>query len=317
MTTNTITRTLTLADIPFIGRDSHNGIVLNSELAMTQDIHPRSAYLSSLLLGRGVYTLLARKNEQQVIGQLRYRAEDLNAQVFFITPSQDEVGSNELFLHLLDGMAREMGKHGAHALLAEVDTQSALFETMRQARFATYVRQTVWRHDPVQAQHILPLTEEESSDQIGIMSLICHTIPTLQQPYVTPNPDMQGLVYRHNGHVEAYIAYSEGKHGVYVLPYIHPDMLGQARNILESALARIARTSKLPSYICIRSYQVWLEDAVRELNYDLMTEQAIMVRHIAVGVRQAPFARSKIQGKLEIANNAPPYWSTARPLDED
>ncbi len=315
--TQTITRTITLADIPYLGRDTNNGMVLNSELALVQDIHPRSAYLSSLLLGRGIYTMLARNAEQQAIGQVRYRAEDLNAQVFFITPSQEELGKSDLLLHLLDGMAREMGKHGAHALLAEVDTQSPLFETMRQARFATYVRQTIWRHEPVKAQMLLPLTEEESSDQIGIMSLICHTIPTLQQPFVTPSPDMQGLVYRHHGHVEAYIAYSEGKHGVYVLPYIHPNLFGQARDILESALAAIVRTSKQPSYVCIRSYQVWLEDVMRELDYDLVAEQAVMVRHIAAGVRQASFARAKMQGKLEIANNAPPYWSTARRQDED
>ena len=47
---------------------------------------------------------------------------------------------------------------------------------------------------------------------------------------------MEGLVYRKDGRIEAYIAYSEGKHGVYLIPYLHPDVLSEASDIITAAV---------------------------------------------------------------------------------
>mgnify|MGYP005845703339 CR=1 FL=1 len=312
---NTETRSITLVDLPTLRRLSGHGVVLDSDMSVTQETYAaHSASLVSMLLNRGMYTLLARNAHDELIGQFRYRQDDLNAHMVYLAP--EGVNDTSVILHLLDAMTREAGKLGAHALIAEVNAESALFEALRTARFACYMRQTLWRHDPVHAQETVPLTEESGNDQIGIMSLICHTIPTLQQAVTAPTPDMQGLVYRRDGHVEAYIAYSEGKQGVYLLPFIHPDVLPQARDILTSAVAKIARSSRVPITVNVRSYQAWLGDVLRDMNFAPIAEQAVMVRHIAAIVRYAPLRR--LQGKLETAVNvAPPSWSSARPYDED
>jgi hypothetical protein len=317
MTTTTESRAITLTDLPLLRRLSGRGILLDTELSLTQDTHGvPSSHLSSLLFNRGVYTFVARDESQQVLGQFRYKPDDVNAHILYLAPALDEVSDDSVWLAILDAMTREAGKMGAHTLIGEVDTQSRLYETLRQARFACYVRQTIWHHAPSHARQRVTLSEETSNDQIGIMSLICHTIPTLQQGVATPNNDCNGLVYRHNGQVEAYIAYSEGKNGVYLIPYIHPDIARFASDILESAVAHIG--SQLPIYVCVRSYQAWLNDAVCNMNFQPVTEQAIMVRQIAAGVRHVAFTRSKINGKLEPAHRVtPPYWSSARPPDEE
>lgn len=315
----TETRQITLVDLPTLRRLSSQGVILDSEIRVLQeDYGAYSAFLSSKLFNRGTYTLVSRSASQEVVGQFRYRTEDVNAHLVYLAPllenSQDAHG---LGLHLLDGMAKEAGKLGAHALVAEVDAHSPLFELLRGARFACYMRQVIWRHDPVHARVLVPLTEECGNDQIGIMSLICHTISPLQQAVTAPPNDMQGFVYRHEGHVEAYIAMREGKQGVYLLPYIHPKLLPQASAIVETAVAYVAKSTKLPIYVNVRSYQAWLSDALSDMGFTPYAEQALMVRHIALGVRPNGFARVAVQGNLETANVAPPYWSVVQHDDEE
>ena len=45
-------------------------------------------------------------------------------------------------------MVFEAGRRGAHMLSAEVDENAPLFKTMRQASYAIYARQEIWRRDP-------------------------------------------------------------------------------------------------------------------------------------------------------------------------
>ena len=89
-----------------------------------------------------------------------------------------------------------------------------------------------------------------------------------------PSADMEGLVYRKDGQVEAYVAYSEGKHGVYLLPFLHPEVLTEAPDIAAAALQKIERCRKLPVYISVRGYQGWLENAMLDLGFSPWLEQA-------------------------------------------
>ena len=304
------TRAITIVDIPFLWRLS-NGTVLDSELGLTRDARgPNSALLSSILFPRGVYTLVARSDSHRVVGQFRYRPDDLSAHIVYLAPALAEDTEDTVWLHILDAMAREAGKYGAHALVAEVEPSSHLFETMRTARFGTYTRQMIWRHEPLQAPpQPITLSEESSSDQIGIMSLISSTIPTMLQQVTSPPGDMRGLVYRKNGQVEAYIAISEGDQGVYLIPYIHPNVMAEAETILLAAIAQTNRSHKVPVYVCIRSYQCWLDPAMERLQFECWVEQAIMVKHIAAGIRHPSFGKPRLKTSLEPApKTAPPSW---------
>lgn len=324
--TTSDTRAITLADIPLVWRLSESGTVLDSEMSLTRDARgPSSALLSSILFSRGIHTLVARAEQQQVIGQFRYRPDDYNAHLVYLAPTLPENTDDTAWLHMLDAMSREAGKHGAHMLVAEVETRSNLFETMRTARFATYARQTIWRHaaQPASTQGeaartAIQLTDETNADQIGIMSLLCHTTPKMLQQVTAPPSDMRGLVYRNDQQIDAYIAYSEGRQGVYLIPYIRPDAIGQADDILRAAIARIEQCQRVPIYICVRSYQSWLESSMAALGFDAWAEQAIMVKHIAAGIRTPSFARLKLRGQFETVHKVlPPTWSATLQEDED
>lgn len=315
MSQTTDTRTMTIVDLPLIRRLTANGTVLDSELGLTRDARgPNSLLLSSLLFPRGVYTLVSRSEDRQVVGQFRYRPDDPNAHIVYIAPALDENIEDTVWLNILDAMCREAGKHGAHSLIAEVETTSQLFETLRTARFSTYSRQIIWRHDAVKinpADCLIELQTGISPDDTGVVSLINNTVPTILQQVAAPPGDMDGLVYRKNGRVEAYIGVSEGGNGVYLLPFIHPDVMSEAANIIESAVATIDHCSKVPVYICVRSYQDWLNTTFEELGFEEWVEQAVMVKQIAAGIRHPGFARIAVQGKLKITSTAPYYWLIA------
>jgi len=295
---STDTRAVKIVDFPLVRRLADKGIVLDSELCFTraEDELPNSLFYSVLAGQRGLYTLLARSNHEHVIGQYRLKQYDHYAQIVYMAPRLEDGVDDTLWLHMLDAMAASAGRGGAHVLTAEVDEDSRLFQTMRTAGFAVYARQEIWRRSPGQAQVLdtplrAELREQEDADSLDIQALYCNIVPRLVQQIVIPSSDSRGLVYRPGGRMEAYIAVSEGKCGIYLMPYLHPDILfKEAAAILEGVVSRLPRADRLPVYVCVRRYQDWLEDTLADLGFESVAEQAVMVRHIAAGVRQANFA---------------------------
>lgn len=290
------TRTAKLRDIPLVKRLAESGIVLDSELYFTRAADgPDSAVFSSIVLPqRGLLTLVARCDGEHVVGQIRLKPSEHLAQIVYIAPPLDEDTHDTAWLRILDAMAAEAGKRGAHILTAEVDESSQLFQTMRRAGFAVYARQEIWRRLPGEGPLPAPpvaLAEETDADALDIQLLYCNIVPRLVQQIAVPARDSAGLVYRQDNHIQGYIAMSEGRHGIYIVPYLHPDILfTEVSAILAGAVARSSNANRLPVYVCMRRYQDWLGDTLVELGFERWTEQAVMVRHITAGIRQASFA---------------------------
>ncbi len=295
MALNADTHAMKLLDLPLMLRLKQNAIVLHSELGLTEDARGQnSALLSSIVFPRGLHTLLGTVDEKNVVGQFRYRPGESNAHIVYLAPTLDGDEDDTIWLHMLDAMAEQAGKNGAQTLVGEVELSHRLFETMRRAGYAVYSRQVIWHHEPIPLGSLksdLSVTDETDDDQIGIAALLGSIIPRIMQTVMGPSPDMSGLVYRKSGRVEGYIAYSEGKHGVYLMPYLHPEVLGEAPDIVAAALSKIERCRRLPVYISVRGYQGWLENAMLDLGFRPWLEQAIMVKHLTAGVRQASFAQ--------------------------
>ena len=298
MHSQTDAHTLKLLDLPLMLRLKQKAIVLHSELGLTEDARGQSsAALSSIVFPRGLHTLVANREDKDVVGQFRYRPGETNAHIVCLAPTLEGHEDDTIWLHMLDAMAEGAGRNGAHTLVGEVELSHRLFETMRRAGYAVYSRQVIWRHGPVAAglePPRLTVTEETEDDQIGIAALLGCTIPRILQTVLGPSTDMAGLVFRKEGQIEAYVAYSEGKHGVYLMPYLHPEVLSDAPDIVSAALRQIDRCRKLPVYICVRGYQGWMENAMLDLGFDPWLEQAVMVKHLTAGVRQTSFESVKL-----------------------
>ena len=308
-----------LVDIPLIRRLTEKGTILDSELRCTREVAgPQSVLLSSILPQRSFHTLVGQAGRQRIVGQFRIRDERI-AQIVYIAPELPEQRRDTAWLRLIDAMAVEAGKRGVHMLTAEVDEDSPLFVTMRTAGFAVYARQELWRRDaralPFPFSDPAELRESKDEDTNSIQALYGTIVPRLVQPVAMPPEDSLGFVYRCNQKLQGYITVTVGKTGIYITPLLHPDILyREATVILAGVLGRIGRADRLPVYVCVRRYQDWLEDALTELGFTASQPQALMVRHIAAGVRQAAF--TPLEQSLEALPNAVrPPTSTSIKLD--
>jgi hypothetical protein len=195
-------------------------------------------------------------------------------------------------------------------LTAEVDELSPLFPLMRHAGFSVYARQEIWRWSGELSEGSAQapagvLAEETDEDTLDIQLLYSSIVPRLVQPIAVPPRESNGLVYRKDGRVQAYVAVSSGKAGAYLMPFIHPDVLGsEAAAVLLAVIARVARAERAPVYVCVRRYQDWLGDSLRDLGFEAITQQAVLVRHIAAGIRTASFAPlSQLAGTFSLVTN--------------
>jgi hypothetical protein len=291
------TRTASLVDIPLVRRLSEGGSVLDSELCFTRDADgPHSARFFTLLLPyRGVHTLVARAGKQQAIGQFRLHSDAPYAHIAYVAPELEDEVDDTPWLYILDAMAVEAGKRGAHILVGEVDELAPLFKTMRTASYAIYARQEIWQRMPGDYSVFEPsakvqLTETTEADIPGIYLLYSNVVPRLVQQ-ITGLPEAgRGLVYRKDDRVEGHIGVARGKAGVFLTPHLHPDAFSEAAAIITAAVTYSGRSNKVPVYVRVRRYQDWLDDALSDLGFEICARQAVMVKHITAGIRAAAFA---------------------------
>lgn len=135
-------------DFPTLHRHRDRGLCLDMTLELTRSLTlvPVGALLSYMAPATGIFTYVATEDgisSKKVIGQFAHNPTSPNAQLTFLSPEVSLTANHTL--SLLDHLASQAGKHGAHNLLAEVNERSVAFEIMRKAGYAIYARQRIWK----------------------------------------------------------------------------------------------------------------------------------------------------------------------------
>jgi hypothetical protein len=291
-------------DIRVLHRNRAKGLYLDTALALTRGGSFASGVLRSFFSpATGVFTWVCSDNrgEQPVLGQFRHKAEEPFARLTLLAP-EEALGST-LTIDLLEQLAKQAGDHGAFNLLAEVDEQSLGFESLRKAGFVVYARQRVWRLKENGDQFNLEMPWEiaHKQDVIGAQTLYHSVVPGLvQQVEPLSNKNIQGLVCHNDGYLLGYIDLKAGPRGVWAQPFIHPDVVdvdARLKDLFDSIPHRRSR----PVYLCVRSYQSWLEPALVALDAEPGPQQAVMVKRLAAQHQvKRPFALPQIDGQREI-----------------
>jgi hypothetical protein len=231
------------------------------------------------------------------------------ARLAFLLPAD---GLNAISLPaLLEHLTLQAGKWGAFHFLAEVDEHTTAFEGLRRASFSVYAWQRIWRlpdqppasasgGDGTGGRCWQPARDH---DTIAIRSLYQSLVPSLVQP-------MEGVLekrprgwvcvenppHSHPGSIQAYVEIISGPRGTWVQPYVHPD-IQDPRGLIADLIPHISAAAGPPSsarrtvgrtrpvYVCVRSYQSWLELALHELEAATGPRQALMVKHLAISQR--------------------------------
>ncbi len=284
----------------------NQSVFLDSALVLTRGawLVP-GALLSYLAPALGVFTWASdgRVKASPIIGQMMHFQGAQFARLTFLTPDE-ALDSSDLY-DLLDAMVALSRARGALRLLAEVEETTQAFEMLRRASFAIYTRQRIW-----QLTSQVNATGRRSCwrvatdrDIIAIRSLYSNLVPGLVQqaePFMAQRPE--GFVYCQDADVLAYVELKYGQRGIWVQPFVHPDAR-EVSDRLAELLDDLPYRHSRPVYLCVRSYQSWLEPAIEGLGAEAGARQAVMVKHLAAAQKaNVAFARPAMEtGQIEIS----------------
>lgn len=297
-------RTFDWRDLPVLHRYRSQGLCLDTALGITRgrNLAP-GVLLSYLSPATGIFTWICADDcdDRPLMGQMAYSPDAPFARLTFLAP--ENALESPSTTDLLEQLAYQAGERGAFNLLAEVDEQSTVFETLRSAGFAIYARQRIWQmaENGSKFKPTLSWKAVGKQDSIGILSLYHNVVPGLvQQIEPLSSKHIDGLVCHQNDEVIAYVDLKYGPRGIWAQPFIHPDVEdvdARLQDMLHSVPNRRGRSV----FIGVRSYQSWLEAPLIALKADPGPSQAVMVKRLAVQQRNArPFTLPQIDGQREI-----------------
>jgi len=276
-----------LRDLALLRSYLNRGLFLDSTRVLIHgtSLIPLGALLSFLSPSTRMFTYRCEnttENGMPLIGQLTFTPGASYARLSFLAP-ENAMAQPELSA-LADYMAMQMGDHGAFHILADVDESSQVFQSLHRSGFAIYARQRIWRLEGQLVGEKDPVTWRacRSRDSIGVRSLYCYVVPGLvQQVEPLPKRNLKGVVHYKGGDLLAFVEMKYGRNGIWVQPFIHPDSVGFERTLFNLLYDLPGRGSR-PLYICVRSYQSWLESAIEKMGAQPGPQQAMMVRHLTL-----------------------------------
>ena len=193
---------------------------------------------------------------------------------------------NQLAAALLDHLAAQAGEWGAFHLLAEVDEDSPVFRTLRNSGFAMYAWQRAWKLPILDAGSDQgSWRQADEMDWPAIQSLYGQIVPALLNPVEALPIQVAGLVCRPEGNLQAYITVKSGPAGVWIQPLIPPDSVCVSEQLTGLASGKTGWRPR-NVYVCVRSYQAWLESVLEDLGAEAGPRQAVMVRRLAKTIKE-------------------------------
>ncbi len=278
-------RSLDFLDLPLLSRYRRDVLPLDSARILTRG-NPlgAAAMFSYLNPRRNIYTAIASENGSSLMGQITLGDGETSARLTFLAPAAN---IDPLALPLLDHIVGEAGEWGAFHLLAEVDEDSPTLRTLRQAGFTMYAWQRAWKLpllDPVEGD-FGTWRQAEETDWPAIQSLYGQIVPALLQPVESLPKQVTGLICRPEGNLQAYITVKSGPEGVWVQPLIPPDSNCAAEQLTGLASGTTGWQPR-NIYVCVRSYQAWLESVLEDLGAEAGPRQAVLVRRLAKTVKE-------------------------------
>lgn len=271
-------------DFLALNRFRKQSVFLDSALVLTRGpMMVPGALLSYFASSMGIFTYVLNddgKGSLPVFGQFIHMMGSPFSHLTFLAP--DIALDLAEVPVLLEHMMVESGERGALRLLADVDESSEAFETLRQCSFAIYSRQRIWQLTgfPDGGSQQATWRPATAQDEIPIRSLYNNLVPPLVQqaePLATQHP--KGMVYYEHGELIAFVELKYGHRGIWAQPFVHPDAQDMARHFLE-LLGNVPNRRSRPVYICVRSYQSWLETAIEDLGAEAGPRQAVMVKQL-------------------------------------
>ena len=282
-------RPLDLLDLPTLYRYRSEAIPLDSARLLTRG-NPLSAagLVAYFNPSRHIYSAVNPVEGDALLGGIIHTQGDSFARLLYLAPQSGltHPGLPPLIEHL----AAEAGNWGAFHVLAEVGEDSSAFPALRAAGFSVYAWQRIWDVSHIKSQDAAHQWQKAQSINLtSIQNLFHQIVPPLLQP-VEPTPKRaSGLVCSEGA--RCYVSLSQGVAGILANPLIHPEATDVAQKI-SALVAQLSTQGGRPVYMCVRSYQAWLEPVLEDLGATAGPRQAIMVKHLVRLVKEEQSVRA-------------------------
>ena len=289
-------RHIDILDLPSLPNCFRNMLPLDSARMLTRGNPLGAVALIDHLNPRDhIYTAVSKENDIFLMGQVALAIEETYARLTFLAPAE----SFEPAIALLDHLAVQAGAWGALHVLAEVDEHSPAFKEFRRAEFSMYAWQRIWRLSAPLKEYESGWQKTTARDLPAIHSLYSQIVPALIQPMEAMPRKPSGLVCCTEDNIQAYVAMTSGPAGIWIQPLIHPDAAGVSEK-LAALLAEIHGQHGRPVFICVRSYQAWLEAVLEELGAEAGPRQAVMIKHLAAAIKSPLTAPAAKQPAISV-----------------
>jgi hypothetical protein len=290
-------------DLPVLRRYRNQCLFFDSVLVLTRGpvLDWVKTLLSSVAPTTGVFTYLALADDragQPVLGQAAFLPGAAAARLTCLAPGNalDFSGIEAL----LDFIVVNLGERGAFHVLAEADECEQACDALHAMGFAIYARQRIWqlRNDPVGSDETGRWRVCTDQDEINVRALYNNLTPGLvQQIEPSTGHRLRGMVYYQGQDLLAYVDLKSGPNGIWAQPFIHPDFKEVSAR-LSSLLRNLPNRRQRPVYLCVRSYQSWLEAAMEDLGAQPGPRQAVMVKRLTLSLRVVqPAPLPALEGK--------------------
>jgi hypothetical protein len=193
---------------------------------------------------------------------------------------------------LLEHLVVQSGEWKAFHVMAEVEESSHIFPALRATGFSVYAWQKMWdvsQIEKTEATSSFSWRRVQSVDLPAVQSLHYQIVPPLMHP-VEPAPK-RVIGFVHSENMKSYASVTSGMYGIVVTPLIHPDEHNVSEKIA-SLVANLPDRRGRKIYLCVRSYQTWLEPVLEDLGAQASPRQAVMVKHLARLIQEGQLARA-------------------------
>ncbi len=272
-------RPLDILDIPLITRYRNDALTLDSTRALTRG-HPLgvAGLLAYFNPTRHLYAAVANGNGTSLLGGVIHSYGEAFAKLLYLAPASklDHAALPGLVEHLVV----QVGEWGAFHVIAEIDETSDAFPALRRAGFSVYAWQRMWDVSELKGDSNISKgwTRARSVNRPALQSLYHQIVPQLMHPVEPLSKSTRGLIC--DGDVKCYVSLASGAQGIVMTPLIHPEAT-DVEVKLSALLNCIPDRRGRPVYLCVRSYQAWLEPALEDLGAKPAPRQAVMVKHLA------------------------------------
>jgi hypothetical protein len=282
-------RPLALLDLPYIYGFRDEAVGLDATRMLTRG-NPLGAagLLSYVNPSRHIFSAIVNGENHSVLGGIIHTRDETFAKLYYLAPSSQL--DHPKLPDLIENLSEHAGTWGAFHVLAEVDETHDAFVSLRRAGFSVYAWQRMWDvSDLAETDASSSWTRVKSVDMHSVQNLYHQIVPPFLHP-VEPLP-RKPLGWMCNEGAKCYVSMAHGVYGIVLTPLIHPEATDVSEK-LSTLISHLPDRRGRPVYVCVRSYQAWIEPVLEDLGAKAAERQAVMVKHLARRVKDAAVARA-------------------------